>query len=168
MSDETTQEVQDAEQTPNSDNKEEGKEEAMVPSWRLREDKKKIKEEYEAKLAEKDANAEKLKADYEERFKSLEMESLINKYGQDVMSDEKVQEYREKHPTLSWDEVITLAWKWKTKGSPEAPKFIGRNPIDVLNKDKSELNWSDIVKLPQHERLEIQRKAKAGEVTIKY
>ena len=80
-----------------------------------------------------------------------------------------MQEIREKHSTLSWDEVIVLAGKNKTNKSPEAPKFIGRNnPKEILNNGSKELLRSDIVKLSQPERIEIQKKAKQGEVKIIY
>jgi hypothetical protein len=164
MSDETTQlEVNNADL--NSDNKEAGDDEKFVPSRRLREDKKKIKEEYEAKLSEKDANTEQLKANYEERIKSLEYESLLNKYGEDVINDEKVREVREKHATLSWDEVIVLAGKNKTNKVPEAPRVIGRNPVEFLS-EKKEVHWSDVSKLDKAERLDILKKSKTGEVKI--
>lgn len=106
MSDDTTQEVQDAEQTPNSENKapdaekqDEGKE-AMVPSGRLREE------------AEKRRDVEaRFEAYKVEQAQLRERDIAVAKYGEDVISDEKVQEYKEKHPTLSRDEVIVLAGK---------------------------------------------------------
>lgn len=166
MSDETTQttEVPNAEQTPNSENKapETGKsddgKEALVPSGRLREE------------AEKRRNIE---AEFEaykvEQAQIRERDIAAAKYWDDVVNDEKVQEIREKHSTLSWDEVIVLAGKNKTNRSPEAPKFIGRNnPKEILNNGSKELLRSDIVKLSQPERIEIQKKAKQGEVKIIY
>lgn len=165
MSDETTLQnwVPNAEQTPDSENKapetsksDDGKGDAMVPSGRLREE------------AEKRRNIE---AEFEaykiEQSQLRERDIAAAKYGSDIVNDEKVQELREKHTTLSWDEVIVLAGKNKSNRSPEAPKFVGRNPNDILKNDK-ELLWKDIVKLPQPERIELQKKAKKGEVKIIY
>ena len=170
MSDETTQ-PNPAEQgessTPNSETKapeqataDEGKEEHIVPSSRLREE----REKKDAAIAE----LETYKKEQDEKWAAAEAQRARDiaeaKFWSDIINHDKVKAAMEKYPTMTYDDAVSFA-QVMPKEKSKSPWFIGKNPSDLLKK-ADEIYSKDLAKLPQAERIQIMAKVREGDVKL--
>lgn len=120
------------------------------------------KQQAKSAFADKDKAKQEALANEGERLrKELRDEiKFTTKYGFDDIPDE-VKQAREKHPTLSWDEALSISgYKPETSENPNP----GRANPNVFNPEKTEYTPEELASLPQEQFNIIAEKIEKGEI----
>lgn len=107
--------------------------------------------------------AEELKAQLTQVREEGEKKAAIAQFWEEVVNDEKVQEYRSKYPWMWYEEAVKLAWKEPKK---VWSMFVARNPSNILNEWTKTITASELESMPEAQRRDHLARAKKGEIKI--
>jgi len=142
-------------------------EKKILENDKIKEQKEKTKAYYETLREERDSYKDLYQKELEEKKQlesKVEYDIACAQFWEAVVSNEKVKEYKEKHPWLSYEECIKLAWVVQEKKT-HTSSLVWR-PARSSNSSMLIYNIEDLWKMKQSERLDILRRAKNWEVKV--
>ena len=120
------------------------------------------KKQAKSAFANQDKAKQEALAEEREKLRTSLSEEIrfTTKHGFDDIPEE-VKQAKEKHPTLSWDEAMSISgYKPETRENPNP----GRANPNVFNPEKTEYTSEELANLPQEQFNIIAEKIEKGEV----